>query len=144
MGSNQSVQRYEMKITSNGRRPPMEDDLQSKMTQNKKSIISQQPLVGSYPYLTLNQMGSSQSVQRYEMKTISDGRRSQNMKSKISQQPLDRSCSNLKLKLMGSNKSVQRYEIKMTSNVRPTPMEDDLKIRKVEYLSNPWSDLTQI
>ena len=26
-GSNQSVQRYEMKMTSNGRQPPMEDDL---------------------------------------------------------------------------------------------------------------------
>ena len=27
MGSNQSVQRYKMKMTSNGRRPPTEDDL---------------------------------------------------------------------------------------------------------------------
>ena len=33
---------------------------------------------------------------------------------------------------------------KMASNGRWPKMEDDLKVRKVEYLSNHWSDLTQI
>jgi hypothetical protein len=32
MGSNQSVQMYEIKKTSNGRQPPMEDNLHGKMT----------------------------------------------------------------------------------------------------------------
>ena len=53
-------------------------------------------------------------------------------KCKISQQPLVRSFSNFKLKLMAPNQSVQ------------TPMEDDLKIFNVEYLSNHWSYLTKI
>ena len=62
----------------------------------------------------------------------------------ISQQPLGGSYSNLKLKLLGSNHSVQRYQMKTTSNGRRPPTEDNLKIWKVEYLSNHWSDLTQI
>jgi hypothetical protein len=37
---------------------------------------------------------------------------------------------------MGSNQSVQIYEIKKTSNGRQPPREDDLKVLKVEYLSN--------
>ena len=32
----------------------------------------------------------------------------------------------------------------MTSNGRGPKMEEDLKILKIEYLSNHWSDLTQI
>ena len=32
----------------------------------------------------------------------------------------------------------------MTSNERRPKMEDDLKIRKVEYLSNDWSYFPQI
>ena len=32
----------------------------------------------------------------------------------------------------------------MTTNGRRPKMEDDLKILNVEYLSNHWSDLTQI
>ena len=36
------------------------------------------------------------------------------------------------------------YEIKMTSNGRQHPMEDDLKIFKVEYLSNHLLDLPQL
>ena len=32
----------------------------------------------------------------------------------------------------------------MTSNRRRPKMEDDLQVWKVEYLSNHWSDLTQI
>ena len=35
-------------------------------------------------------------------------------------------------------------EMKTTSNKRWPQMEDDLKILKVEYLSNHWSDLPQI
>ena len=89
-------------------------------------------------------MGSNQSVQRYQMKTTSSGRRPQNMESGISQQPLVRSYSNLKLELIWSNQSVQRYQMKMTSNGRWPPADDDLKIWQVEYLSNHWSDLTQI
>jgi hypothetical protein len=58
------------------------------------------------------------------------------MKNVISQQPLVGYYSNLKLKLMGSNQSVQRYEMKTTSNGRQSPTEDDLKVLKVEYLSN--------
>ena len=33
---------------------------------------------------------------------------------------------------------------KTTSNGRGPPMEEDLKILKVEFLSNHWSDFTQI
>ena len=44
---------------------------------------------------------------------------------------------------MGTTKSVQMYQLKMTSNGRRPQMEDDLKIGKVEYLSNHWSDLAQ-
>ena len=44
---------------------------------------------------------------------------------------------------MGTTQSVQRYQMKMTSDGRRPQMEDDLKIRKVEYLSNHWSDLAK-
>jgi hypothetical protein len=54
-----------MKMTSNGRGPPTEEDLK----------ISQQQLVGSYSNLKLELLGSNQSVQRYQMKTASYGRR---------------------------------------------------------------------
>ncbi len=66
------------------------------------------------------------------------------MKSRISQQPLVRSYSNLKLKLTGLNQRIKRCQMKMTSNGRRPKMEDDLKILKVEYLSNHWSDRTHI
>jgi hypothetical protein len=59
MGSNQSVKRYDIKTTSNGRRPHMEDDLLWKMTSKMKIKISQQPLVGSYSNLKLKLMGST-------------------------------------------------------------------------------------
>jgi hypothetical protein len=36
---------------------------------------------------------------------------------------------------MGSNQSVQRYEMNTSSNGRQPPMEEDLKLRKVENLS---------
>ena len=62
----------------------------------------------------------------------------------FSQQPLVRSSSNLKLKHIGLNQRIQRCQMKITSNGRWPKMEDDLKIWKVEYLSDHWSDLTQI
>ena len=63
---------------------------------------------------------------------------------RISQQPLVRSYTNLKLKLLGSTQSVQMFVMKTTSNGRRPPTEDDLKIWKVEYLTNHRLDLTQI
>ena len=59
----------------------------------------------------------------FEMKMTSNGRRPQIIKCWISQRPLIWSSSNSKL--------------------RPPPMEDDLKLLKVEYLNNhrlylPW------
>ena len=39
---------------------------------------------------------------------------------------------------------LKMLEMKKTSNARGTPMEDDLKILKVEYLSIHWSDFLQI
>ena len=65
-------------------------------------------------------------------------------KNQFSQQPLVGSYSNLKLKLIGLSQRVQRCQMKMTSNGRRPKMEDDLKIWKVEYLSNHWPDLAQI
>jgi hypothetical protein len=58
-------------------------------------------------------------------------------KSKIFQQPLIGSSSNFKLKLKGPN------QIQKCLKWQP-PMEDDLKILKVEYLRNHWLDLPQI
>ena len=46
--------------------------------------------------------------------------------------------SNFKLKLRGPNQNQK------SSKGRRPPMEDDLKILKVEFLSNHWLDLSQI
>ena len=46
------------------------------------------------------------------------------------------SFSNFELKLMGPNRKYKGLAMKTTSNGRRPPMEDDLKILKVEYLSN--------
>ena len=128
----------EMKTTSNGRRP-----------QNIKSWISQQPLIGSSSNFKLKLRGPNQN-QKYmkwrrppmeddlQWKTTSNGRRPPNIKSWISQQPLIGSSSNFKLKLRGPNQN------KKYLKWRRPPMEDNLKILKVEYLSNHWSDLPQI
>jgi hypothetical protein len=104
IGTNQSVQKYELETTSNGRWP-----------QIMKSRISQQPLVGSYSNLKLKLIGLNRSVQRYELKTTSNGKWPQNVNSRISQQLPVGSYSTFKLKLMGSNQSVQW---KTTSNGR--------------------------
>ena len=69
------------------------------------------------------------------MKTTSNRRRPQNIKNWISQQPLIGSSSNFILKLRGTNTN------KKCLKLRQPPMEDDLKILKIEYLSNQWSDL---
>jgi hypothetical protein len=59
-----------------------------------------------------------------------------NIKSGISQQPLIGSSTNLKLKPRGPNQNKIWLERKTTSDGRRPPIEDDLKILKVEYLSN--------
>ena len=73
-----------------------------------------------------------------ERKTTTNGRRPQNIKSKISQHPLIGFSSNLKVKLRGPNQNQK------SSKGRQPPIEDDLKILKVEYLSSHLSDLSQI
>ena len=74
------------------------------------------------------------------MKTISDGWRPQNVIRGISQQPLIVSSSNFKLKLRGTNQIKVVVEFEMKTNSDRPPMDYDLKILKVEYLSNQWSD----
>ena len=69
-----------------------------------------------------------------------DGRRPQNIKSGIFQQPLIGSSSNFKIKLKGPNQN--KFGLKF--EMKPALMEDDLKILKVEYLSNHSSDPPQI
>ena len=73
-----------------------------------------------------------------ETKTTSNGRRTQNIKRGISQQPLNGSFSKLKLKLRGTKQNQTCLKQRQPS------MEDDFKILNVEYLSNHWSDFSQI
>ena len=118
-----------MKMTSNGRRPP-----------NIKSWISQQPLIGSSSNFKLKLRGPNQNALNeddLQWKTTSK------YEIWISQQPLIGSSSNFKLKLRGptQNKKCLKWR---RPNGRWPQMEDDLKILKVEYLSNHWSDLPQI
>jgi hypothetical protein len=72
IGLNQSVQKPQMKTTSDGRRP-----------QNIKNEISQQPTVGSFPNFKLMLIGPNQSVQKSQIKTTSNGRRPQNIKIEL-------------------------------------------------------------
>ena len=74
----------------------------------------------------------------FERKTTTNGRRPQNIESWISQHPLVWFSSNFKLKLTGLNKNQKCLK------QRWPPMEGDLNIFKVEYLSNHWLDLPQI
>ena len=69
-------------------------------------------------------------------KTTSNGRQPQNTKSQISQQPLIGSYSDFILKLIWPNQN--------SLNEDNFQMEDDLKILKVEYLSNHLLDHFQI
>ena len=99
-GTKPKSKMLEMRITSDGRRSPTEDDLQLKATSN--------------------------------------GRWPQNILCWISQQPLMGSFFKFKVKLRGPNQNKKCLKWRWPS------MEDDLKISKVEYLSNHWSDLPQI
>ena len=77
-----------MKTTSNGRRPPMEDDLKLL----KVEYLSNR-LLDHAQILNLDLGNKS------KMKTTSNGRRHQNIKNGISQQSLIGCFSNFKLKL---------------------------------------------
>ena len=72
-------------------------------------------------------------------KTTSNGKWPKNIKSGIFKQPLIRSYSNFKLKLRWPNQS-----LRMLLSMRFFFMEEDIKIRVVEYLSNHSLDHTQI
>ena len=72
------------------------------------------------------------------MKTTSNGRWPQNIKRWISQQPLIGSSSNFKLKLRGPNQNLKLLKW------WPPPLEDNLRILKVEYISDQILDLPQI
>ena len=125
-----------MKSTSNGRQP-----------QNIKSLISQQPLISFssifFQILNLALFHQVMFLNHWNeddlnLKTTKNGRRPQNMKRWISQQPLIGFSSNFKLKLRGPNQNEKCLEQRLP------PMEDDLKILKVKYLCNHWSDFPQI
>ena len=70
-----------------------------------------------------------------EIKSTFNGWRPQNIKRWISQQPLIGSSSNFKLKFRGQNQNQKCLKL------RRTPIKDNLKLLKVEYLSNCWSYL---
>ena len=82
--------------------------------------------------------GDQTKSKMLEMKKTSNRRRPQNIKSWISLQPMARSFSNFKLKVRGPNQNHKWLK------ERQPPMEEDLKIIKVEGLSSRWSDLLQI
>ena len=105
----------EMKTTFNGRQPLMENDLQWKTTSNER----QPPMELEYGW----------------MRMTSNGRWPQNIKIRIYHLSLIRPSSNLKIKVRGPNQS----ECCLKWNW--PPMEDHIKILKVEYFSNHWSDL---
>ena len=103
-----------------------EGDHQWKKT--SKYWISQQPLVGFSSNFKLKLSWPNQNYK------CSKGRRP----SMEPQQPWIGFSSNLKLKIRGPNQN------KKCLKWRQPPIEDDLKISKVEYLSNHWPDLSQI
>ena len=80
-----------------------------------------------------------------QWQTTSNGRHppiEEDLKKLNISEPLTRSSSNLKFKLRGPNQNKKkRLEKKATTNGR---MEEELKIFKVEYLSNHWSDFPKI
>ena len=124
-----------------------DDDLQWMTTSNGirplniKSRISQQPLIRSYSNLKLMLKGLNQSIKRCQIYGTYYNILQRN--TTYLRNILVRSYSNLKLTLIGLNQRLQRCQMKMTSNERRPKMED-LKMWKVEYLSNHWPDLTQI
>ena len=72
-----------------------------------------------------------------QWKTTYNGRQPQNSQSGISQQPFIGSYSNLNLSLYDVTIFYESFKL------RPTPMEDNLKILKVEYLRTCLMDHTQ-
>jgi hypothetical protein len=82
----QTVQMFQMKMTSNGRWP-----------QNIISGIYQQPLVGPYLNLKLKLMWANTILRMLQIKLNCNRRQPQNIKSGISQQPLVGSYPNFKL-----------------------------------------------
>ena len=126
----------QLKMTSNGRRPPKEDDLQWKTTsngkqpQNMKIEIYQQPLVWFSNKSKMDQT----DVQR-QIKTTSYGRR--NISSEISQQPLVGSFPNFKLDFSGPIWSVKRLKRKTTFNRRwPQNMKIEISQQPLVFFSN--------
>ena len=69
-------------------------------------------------------------------KTTLIGRQPQNIDRGISKQPQVGSCSNFELKLIRPVQSLQINKLKKTFHGRQPKLEDNLKIFKVEYLSN--------
>ena len=65
---------------------------------DSQSLISQQPLIGSYSTFKLKAMGPTQNIKLLWLKTTYYGRQPQNIKSWISQLPLVGSSSYFKLK----------------------------------------------
>ena len=82
-----SAQRVRIKIPSNGR-----------WRHQIKNVISQQPLVGSFPNFIVKLRETICSVQRLEMNTISYKRRHQNIEIRTAKQVMVRSCPNTRLK----------------------------------------------
>jgi hypothetical protein len=80
-----------MKTTSNGRWPPMKDNLKILKVEYLTNHWSDLPQI-----IDLSS-GDQIKLKILEMKTTSNGRWPQNIKSWISQQPLIRSSSNLEL-----------------------------------------------
>ena len=107
---------------------------------------SKQRLVGSSQnFKTLS--GPIWSIMRIKMKTTSHRRQPRNMKIEISQQPLVGSFPKIQTKAKGTTQKCteeneDNLQWKTTSNGRPPPMEDDLKIWTAKYLSNHCSDLS--
>ena len=115
------------------RQPQMEDDLKISKVKDLSNKSSDFPQILNWPYLSQILNWSSgdqteittkpnQNKKKVEMKTTSNIRRPQNIKSRIPQ--------NLNLRL--------EYQIKIKECLtwRQPPMEDDLKILNMEYLSN--------
>ena len=144
IGSTQIVHRYQIKMTSNVKQPPTEDDLKIWKVEYLSIHWSDLTQIWNCSYWDQIRLYTGINWGCLKRKKTSNGRQPQYMKSRISQQPQLRSYSNLKLKPIGSNQSVQRYQMKMTYNGRQSPLEDNLKIWKVEYINNHWSYLTQI
>ena len=114
------------KTNSNGRRP-----------QNIKSWISQQPMTGSFSNFELKHRELNWN-HMLERKTTTNGNAHKISKIWISQQTQIEFSSNLRLKLRGpiQNQKCLKW--------RRAPIEEYLKLSKVEYLSNPCSDLLQV